>query len=72
MELVRTILVTVLMMSSFVMMLFILLQDSKGNAVVDAQASSIDGVTNPLRRATFGVAGIWMVSAICLGVLSAH
>lgn len=73
MELVHGLLVGVLLVCSVIMTFFILLQEGKGgglSALQGTKGGNIEGVSNPVRRATVFIAAIWMLSAIFLGMLA--
>ncbi|HYG76729.1 MAG TPA: preprotein translocase subunit SecG [Planctomycetota bacterium] len=55
-----------------VMTFFILLQEGKGGglaALGGTKAAGVEGVTNPIRRATAYMAGLFFILAIILGIL---
>ena len=71
MEILHAVLSMVMVLCSLNLIFFILVQDGKsGDLVVDTQGVHIEGVTNPVRRATGFIAAIWLVSAIMLAVLN--
>ena len=66
------ILTSILCFVAMMMTVLILMQDGKGGglaALGGTKADGIDGVTNPIRRATAFLAGIFFVLAIVLGIL---
>src|SRR5436190_7182259 len=56
-----------------IMTFFILLQEGKGGglaALGGTKAAGIEGVTNPIRRATAWMAGLFFVLACVLGIMN--
>ena len=73
MDIIHTILIVVLLICSAIMTFFILLQEGKGGgltAMTGTKGGNIEGVTNPVRRATVFISAIWMVCAIVLAMLA--
>ena len=73
MEIVHGVLVAVLLICSVIMTFFILLQEGKGgglSALQGTKGGNIEGVSNPVRRATVFIAAIWMLCAIFLAILA--
>src|SRR5437762_902609 len=68
---VNTVLTVVLVVLGGLMTFLIMLQEGKGGglaALGGTKAAGIEGVTNPIRRATAYLAGIFFLLAIVLGV----
>src|SRR5438552_4108064 len=56
----------------FIMTFFILLQEGKGGglaALGGTKAAGVEGVTNPIRRATAYLAGLFFILAVILGIM---
>ena len=71
-NLLEIILSVAFVLVALLMTFLILLQEGKGgglSALGGTKAASVEGVTNPIRRATGWLAGIWFVLAIVLGAL---
>jgi len=69
---VDTILTGLLILVGFVMTFFILLQEGKGGglaALGGTKAAGVEGVTNPIRRATAYMAGLFFFLAIVLAIM---
>ena len=72
MEWVNAILTVLFIVVALLMIFFILLQEGKGGglaALGGTKAAGVEGVTNPIRRATAYLAGIFFFLAILLGWL---
>ena len=70
---VVTILTFFFILVGVIMTFFILLQEGKGGglaALGGTKAAGVEGVTNPIRRATAYLAGLFFALAIILGVIS--
>src|SRR5437868_8894691 len=70
---VHTILTVILVAVGGFMTFFILLQEGKGGglaALGGTKAAGVEGVTNPIRRATGYLAGMFFVMIIILGILN--
>jgi len=73
MEIVLLVLKIALLLVAAVMTFFILLQEGKGGglaALGGTKAAGVEGVTNPIRRATAYLAGIFFILAIAIGFFS--
>ena len=69
---VDTILTGLFVFIGMIMTFFILLQEGKGGglaALGGTKAAGVEGVTNPIRRATAYLAGLFFILAIILGVM---
>jgi protein translocase SecG subunit len=69
---VNTILMGLFVAVAVLMTFLILLQEGKGGvlaALGGTKAAGVEGVTNPIRRATAWLAGIFFLVAVILGVL---
>ena len=69
---VDTILTVLFVLVGVLMTFFILLQEGKGGglaALGGTKAAGVEGVTNPIRRATGYLAGLFFSLAIILGIL---
>jgi len=69
---VDTILTGGFVLIGMLMTFFILLQEGKGGglaALGGTKAAGVEGVTNPIRRATGYLAGLFFILAIILGIL---
>lgn len=72
MEWVDSILSALFVLIGVLMTFFILLQEGKGGgltALGGTKAAGVEGVTNPIRRATAYLAAIFFVLAIILGIM---
>jgi len=73
MDIVMLVLKIALLLVAAVMTFFILLQEGKGGglaALGGTKAAGVEGVTNPIRRATAYLAGLFFLLAIAIGFLS--
>ncbi|MFH0938498.1 MAG: preprotein translocase subunit SecG [Planctomycetota bacterium] len=73
MDWVKWLLTGLFVVIAVLMTFLILLQEGKGGglaALGGTKAAGVEGVTNPIRRATAWLAGIFFFIAILLGVLS--
>lgn len=73
MEYIRMILMGAFVIVAVLMTFLILLQEGKGGglaALGGTKAASVEGVTNPIRRATAYLAGIWFLLAVLLGAMA--
>ena len=69
---VDTILTGLFVFVGMIMTFFILLQEGKGGglaALGGTKAAGVEGVTNPIRRATAYLAGLFFILAIILGIM---
>jgi len=69
---IDTVLTGLLIASGLIMVFFILLQEGKGGglaALGGTKAAGVEGVTNPIRRATVYMAVLFFGLAVILGVL---
>jgi len=69
---VDTILTWLFVFIGMIMTFFILLQEGKGGglaALGGTKAAGVEGVTNPIRRATAYLAGLFFILAIILGIM---
>src|SRR5437868_14176151 len=70
---VHTILTVILVVLGGLMTFLIMLQEGKGGglaALGGTKAAGIEGVTNPIRRATAYMAGLFFVLAVILGIMN--
>src|SRR5437868_15165457 len=70
---VHTILTVILVAVGGFMTFLIMLQEGKGGglaALGGTKAAGIEGVTNPIRRATGYMAGLFFILAIVLGIIN--
>ena len=70
---VGTIITVLFVIVALLMTFLILLQEGKGGGLASlggTKAAGVEGVTNPIRRATGWLAGIFFVLAILLGALN--
>lgn len=73
MEILVMLLKGTLLVAAVLMTFFILLQEGKGGglaALGGTKGAAVEGVTNPIRRATAYLAVIFFLCAICLGFLT--
>ena len=73
MQWISTLLTVLFILIAVVMTFFILLQEGKGGGLAGlggTKAAGVEGVTNPIRRATAWLAGIFFLLAIILGVMN--
>lgn len=73
MEILAWILKAAFLIVAVLMTFLILLQEGKGGGLAGlggTKAAGVEGVTNPIRRATVWLAVIWFMLAITLGLLS--
>jgi preprotein translocase subunit SecG len=73
MQWIDTVLIVFLLVVAVIMTFFILLQEGKGGglaALVGTKAAGVEGVTNPIRRATAYLAAMFFFLAIILGILN--
>lgn len=69
---IDTILTGMFVLIGMIMTFFILLQEGKGGglaALGGTKAAGVEGVTNPIRRATAYLAGLFFILAIILGIM---
>jgi protein translocase SecG subunit len=72
-SMVGTIITVLFVIVALLMTFLILLQEGKGGGLASlggTKAAGVEGVTNPIRRATGWLAGIFFVLAILLGALN--
>ena len=72
MEMAETIVTIMIVCTAGLMTFFILLQEGKGGGLASlggTKAAGVEGVTNPIRRATGWLAGIMFVLLIVLGIM---
>src|SRR6185295_41000 len=70
---INTVLTVILVIVGGLMTFLIMLQEGKGGglaALGGTKAAGIEGVTNPIRRATAWMAGLFFVLAVILGVMN--
>jgi preprotein translocase subunit SecG len=72
METVLIVLKVLLVLSALLMTFFILLQEGKGGGLAGlggTSAAGVEGVTNPIRKATAYLAGVFFLMAVLIGFL---